>query len=72
VKLVAVRLRVGIGALVAAALAIAGAVWAGAATAAGNVHIDCAESSLCTEVGNYADVFGANYYVGHDEPTATF
>jgi hypothetical protein len=70
--LVAVRFRVGLGALVAAALAVAGAVWAGPATAATNVHIDCAESSLCAEVANYADVFGANYYVGHDEPTATF
>jgi len=69
---VAVRFCVGLVALVAAALAIAGAVWAGPATAAGNVHIDCSESSLCAEVANYADVFGANYYVGHDEPTATF
>src|SRR6201993_1254253 len=71
--LVAVRFRVGLGALVAAALAIAGAAWAGPATAATtNAHIDCSESSLCAEVANYADVFGANYYVGHDEPTATF
>ncbi len=68
---VAVRFRVGLVALVAAALAIAGAVWARPAAAA-NVHIDCSESSLCAEVANYADVFGANYYVGHDEPTATF
>ncbi len=71
--LVAVRFRLGVGALVAAALAIAGGVGAGPATAAAtNVHIDCSESSLCAEVANYADVFGANYYVGHDEPTATF
>jgi len=56
-----------------AALLIAGAVGAGSASAATqHVHIDCSESSLCAEVANYADVFGANYYVGHDEPSATF
>ena len=52
---------------------MAGAAGAGSAGAATqNVHINCAESSLCAEVANYAEVFGANYYVGHDEPTATF
>jgi hypothetical protein len=73
VKIVAVRFRVGVGGLVAATLVIAGALGAGPAGAATqHVHIDCAESSLCAEVANYAEVFGANYYVGHDEPTTTF
>ncbi|MBV9002591.1 MAG: hypothetical protein JO304_26285 [Solirubrobacterales bacterium] len=72
-KLVALRFRFGAGALAAAAVVIAGAVSAGSASAASpNVHINCAESSLCAEVADYASVFGANYYVGHDEPTATF
>ena len=52
---------------------MAGAVGAGSAGAATqHMHINCAESSLCAEVANYAEVFGPNYYVGHDEPTATF
>jgi hypothetical protein len=72
VKLVAVRFRFGVGVLVAAALAIAGAVGAAPAGAAANVHMNCAESSLCAEVANYPELFGANYYVGHDEPTTTF
>ena len=71
-KLVALRVRVGVGVIATVALLIAGAVGAGTAAATTNVHINCAESSLCAEVANYADVFGANYYVGHDEPTATF
>jgi hypothetical protein len=36
------------------------------------VSINCAESALCAEVANYADVFGPNYYVGHDEPSTLF
>ncbi len=72
-RLIAVRFRLGAGAIVTAALLMAGAAGAGPAGAATqNVHINCAESSLCPEVGNYAEVFGPNYYVGHDEPTATF
>jgi hypothetical protein len=73
VKLVAFRCRIGLGMLVTASLVIAGAAGAGPASAAAqHVHINCAESSLCAEVADYANVFGANYYVGHDEPTSTF
>ena len=72
-KLVARRFRFGVGALAAVALVIAGAVGAGSASAAAqHMNINCAESSLCAEVANYADLFGANYYVGHDEPAALF
>jgi hypothetical protein len=74
VKLVAVRFRAGIGALITVvALAIAGAVGAGSASAdSPHASISCAESALCAEVANYAEAFGANYYVGHDEPSAAF
>jgi len=43
-----------------------------AAASSQQVHIDCAESSLCAEVANYKEGFGPNYYVGHDEPSALF
>jgi hypothetical protein len=46
--------------------------YAGAAGSAGHVHLNCAESSLCTEVADYRSVFGPNYYVGHDEPSTLF
>jgi hypothetical protein len=36
------------------------------------MNINCAESALCAEVANSADVFGRNYYVGHDEPATLF
>jgi hypothetical protein len=61
----------------AIALAVtAGTTLAAAAPAAAQTiqraHIDCDESSLCAEVGNYQEVFGPDYYVGHDEPSALF
>lgn len=72
-KLVALRIRVGIGAIVTAALIVAGAAGAApAGAAAQHMSISCAESAVCAEVADYADVFGANYYVGHDEPAALF
>lgn len=72
-KLIAARSRVCLGGLVATALVMAGAVGAASASAASqHMNINCAESSLCAEVANYPDVFGANYYVGHDEPAALF
>jgi hypothetical protein len=72
-KLVASRLRVSLSALSVSVLVVAGCVWATpAGAAAQHVHINCAESSLCAEVADYASAFGANYYVGHDEPTTTF
>ncbi len=43
-----------------------------AAQATQPAHIDCDESSLCAEVASYKEVFGPNYYVGHDEPSALF
>jgi hypothetical protein len=73
VKLVAFRFRVGVGVLASAALVIAGAVGAGSANgAAQHMAIKCSESAVCAEVADYAEVFGANYYVGHDEPAALF
>jgi len=41
---------------------------------AGTTHmaIRCDDRVTCTEVQNYAEVFGANYYVGHDEPSVLF
>jgi hypothetical protein len=64
---------VGVGAIVTTALLAAGAVEAGSASAAAqHISISCAESAVCAEVADYANVFGANYYVGHDEPAALF
>jgi hypothetical protein len=37
-----------------------------------HMHLNCAEATVCAEVGQYQDVFGQNYYVGHDEPSALF
>jgi hypothetical protein len=72
-KLVTVRLRTGAGVLALVVMIITGAVGAGSASAAAqHMNINCAESSLCAEVANYAEVFGANYYVGHDEPATLF
>ena len=72
-RLVGVRSRISVAALVTIALLVAGAVGAGSASATGqHMHINCAESGVCAEVADYADVFGANYYVGHDEPAALF
>jgi hypothetical protein len=61
------------GALIALAVTVAALAGAGSVGAADqHMHIDCAESAACPEVAEYADTFGSNYYVGHDEPTATF
>jgi hypothetical protein len=68
-QLVAFRFRAGAAVFAAAATIIFGAVWA---SSAGAVGINCAESAVCPEVANYAEAFGANYYVGHDEPAAIF
>jgi hypothetical protein len=61
----------------AAALPVAGmSTFAGAAqaaTSAKHANISCYNSAgLCTEVGNNAEVFGADHYVGHDEPGVHF
>jgi hypothetical protein len=50
----------------------ASAASAAAAAPSRHMHINCAESTVCAEVGQYQDVFGSNYYVGHDEPTVQF
>ena len=59
-----------------------GAIWALAAalvSPATTVHaapshmaLHCDDRATCTEVHNYSEVFGANYYVGHDEPSTLF
>jgi len=51
---------------------LAGTSTAAAAAPRQHVHINCAESSICAEVGQYQEVFGQNYYVGHDEPSVLF
>jgi hypothetical protein len=58
-------LLLAVGSMVAAASPAA-------AAPSTHIHLNCAESSACAEVGNYAEVFGAHYYVGHDEPSALF
>jgi hypothetical protein len=67
--------------LTVAALAIAGVMPivagggfpAGASYGSPHLHIDCSHSAAtCAEVGNSAEVFGANNYVGHDEPSVHF
>jgi hypothetical protein len=61
-KLVAVKLWAGVRALVAAAVIVVGLIEADAAGAAAqHLNINCAESALCTEVGNSADVFGGGF-----------
>lgn len=36
-------------------------------------HVDCSSGNpTCTEVWDSQQVFGANYYVGHDEPSTLF
>jgi hypothetical protein len=72
-----VKAKLALGALlVAAALpaAATGGSPAGAqATPAQHMHISCYNSAgLCTEVGNSEEVFGADHYVGHDEPGVHF
>lgn len=64
-----------IGRLVVSLLLACGLATSAASSAAASsphVHINCAESSACTEVGQYQEVFGSNYYVGHDEPSTLF
>jgi hypothetical protein len=43
------------------------------ATAPQHLHISCYDSAgICAELGNAAEVFGADHYVGHDEPGVHF
>jgi hypothetical protein len=69
-------LRARLGKLTIAAVLAAGTLAAAASPAGAapikHLHINCAESALCAEVANAKEVFGANYYVGHDEPSALF
>ena len=59
--------------LVAVATLAAARPPAGARAAAASQHLalNCEYSSLCAEVANSSDVFGADY-VGHDEPSLVF
>jgi hypothetical protein len=44
-----------------------------AAAASPHAHIDCDEGkATCLEVADSKEVFGPNYYVGHDEPSLLF
>src|SRR5713226_10635005 len=59
-----------------------GAIWALAAAlvspatmvhaAPSHMALHCDDRATCTEVQNSSEVFGANYYVGHDEPSTLF
>src|SRR5438552_7005791 len=60
-----------VGATLAAADPAQTARSAQAASAGQHAAINCEYSSLCAEVANPADVFGAEY-VGHDEPSNVF
>jgi hypothetical protein len=64
--------RLALSLLLAVGLATASASSAAASKLSRHLHINCAESTVCTEVGSYQEVFGKNYYVGHDEPTTLF
>ena len=71
------KLGLAIGALAVAGVlpaASGGGVSAAAKVAAvQHAHISCYNSAaLCTEVGNSAEVFGEDHYVGHDEPGVHF
>ncbi len=70
------KLGLAIGALMIAGVvpaASTGGVSAGAHAAPQHIHISCYNSAgLCTEVGNNAEVFGRDHYVGHDEPGVHF
>src|SRR5229473_1678098 len=57
-----------IGALAAALVSPATMVHA----APSHMALHCDDRATCTEVHNYSEVFGANYYVGHDEPSTLF
>ncbi len=57
-----------IGALAAALVSPATLVHA----APSHIALHCDERATCTEVQNSSEVFGANYYVGHDEPSTLF
>src|SRR5690348_12222630 len=65
-----------VGRLLVSLLVSVGCAMAAASSAAAarspHVHLNCAESSVCAEVGQYQEVFGNNYYVGHDEPSVLF
>jgi hypothetical protein len=50
----------------------AGAASSAVAAPSQHIHLNCAEATVCAEVGQYQDVFGQNYYVGHDEPSVLF
>lgn len=62
--------RLAVCLLVAVGCSISAASSA-AATPSPHIQVNCADSSLCAEVGNYQEVFG-KYYVGHDEPSTLF
>src|SRR2546429_1628468 len=69
------RLRAGlagVAGLVLALLPVHGSALA-AAGPAGGAGINCAaRSQLCSEVWDTESVFGADRYVGHDEPSTIF
>jgi hypothetical protein len=71
-----VKMGLAIGGLLLAGVmpaATGGSHSLAAATAPQHLHISCGESAaLCTELGNPTEVFGADTYVGHDEPGVHF
>jgi hypothetical protein len=70
-----IRFRLGLVAVGTIAAALAPAHLAAAAPATQPAGLSCASpvtSGLCAEVWDSEAVFGANTYIGHDEPSALF
>jgi len=65
------RFSLALAAVGALAVALPGQV-TGISAAPTHMFLSCDDRTNCTEVQNSAEVFGANYYVGHDEPSTLF
>ncbi len=65
------RLTLSLGAVGALAAALVNPGIAVHATS-NHVALKCDEKVVCPDVQNSREVFGANYYVGHDEPSLLF
>src|SRR6266851_3440729 len=65
------RFSLAVGAAGALAVALPGQM-TGIGAAPTHMFLSCDDRTNCTEVQNSAEVFGANYYVGHDEPSTLF
>ncbi len=66
-----IRFGLSLGAVTALATALL-SPGTGAQAVSSHMTLRCDDRATCTEVQNYSEVFGANYYVGHDEPSTLF